>query len=61
MELLAKLRNIERYENMSRQQVESVFATPSAPKPTLKPKPKPKSTSKAKKEIHLESKRKIRT
>ena len=34
---------------MSRQQLESTFATPSAPKATLKAKLKPKSTSKPKK------------
>ena len=32
MKLLAKLRNVDGYENMSRQQLERIFAIPSAPK-----------------------------
>ena len=47
--LLDKLRNVDNYENMSRQQLKSILATMSTPKPTLKANQKPKSTDKAKK------------
>lgn len=38
--ILAKLKNVSGYDYMSRQQLESIFATPPAPKPTLKAKSK---------------------
>ena len=49
LKMLGKTRSIDEYENMSMQQKESVFTTPSItypapePKPTLAPKPTPLS------------------
>ena len=40
MKLLAKLRNVDGYENMFRQQPESTFATPFASEPNLEAEPK---------------------
>ena len=40
--ILTKLRNVDGYDDMSRQQLESIFTTPSLPKPTTKPTLKPK-------------------
>ena len=42
LKMLAEARSINRYENMSRQQVESIFTRPSTPKSTSKPALKPK-------------------
>ena len=36
--ILTKLRNAGGYENIPKQQLESIFTTPSAPKPTPKAK-----------------------
>ena len=49
LKMLAELRYVDCYENMSRQQRESniLHATRSVSEPTSKPKPKPKSASKA--------------
>ena len=41
-ESIAKLRSIDGYENILRQQLESIFITPYSPKPTLKPVTRPK-------------------
>ena len=43
-DLLAKLRKVDSYENVSGQQLESILETLSAFKTTPKAKPKPKST-----------------
>ena len=37
--ILANFRNVEGYENMVRQQLESMFTTPPLPKPTPTPRP----------------------
>ena len=41
--ILANLRNVEGYENMFRQQLESMFTTPPLPKPTPTPRPMQKT------------------
>ena len=41
--ILSKLRNADGYKNMSRQQLKSIFTTPSAPKLTPRLAPKPMS------------------
>ena len=38
LKMLAKTRSIDGYDNMSRQQLESIFAMNSSSKPTPKPK-----------------------
>ena len=43
--MLSKARKTDRYENMSRQQLEILFIIPSAPTPTQRPVPRPKSVS----------------
>ena len=40
--IVAKLRNMNGYENMSRQQLENIFTTPSSLKHTIKSAPRPK-------------------
>ena len=40
--IIAKLRNVDDYQNMSREKPESIFTAPFSSKPTLKPKPRPK-------------------
>lgn len=42
-ESIAKLRSIDGYENILRQQLENIFITPYSPKPTLKPVTRPKN------------------
>ena len=40
--MLARAGNVDGYENMSRKQLENIFATPSAPTPTPAPSLRPK-------------------
>ena len=46
LRILAKFRNLDGHKNISRQQLESIFETPSATKLTLTPKSKPVSRPK---------------
>ena len=47
LKMLAKVRSINGYENMSRKQLESIFTTSSTPKPTPELITKPKKITPA--------------
>ena len=53
MKFLAKLRNLDGYENMSRKQPENIFSIASSPKPVLGPK-KPIPPSRSEKRTPLD-------